>query len=45
MLLEHVLSAYTESWALVFGLIFIGFVMFVPQGIWGLVTRTRRVRA
>jgi branched-chain amino acid transport system permease protein len=45
MLLEHVLSAYTESWALVFGLIFIGFVMFVPQGIWGLVTRTRRARA
>ena len=38
MLLEHVLSAYTESWALFFGLIFIGFVMFAPQGIWGLLT-------
>jgi branched-chain amino acid transport system permease protein len=45
MLLEHVLSGYTESWALVFGLIFIGFVMFAPQGIWGLLTRGRRVRA
>ncbi|MDR3531066.1 MAG: branched-chain amino acid ABC transporter permease [Rhodopila sp.] len=43
MLLEHVLSLYTESWALFFGLIFIGFVMFAPEGIWGLLTR--RVRA
>jgi branched-chain amino acid transport system permease protein len=43
MLLEHVLSMYTESWPLFFGLIFIGFVMFAPQGIWGLLTR--RVRA
>lgn len=38
MLAEHVLSAYTESWALFFGLIFIGFVMFAPQGIWGILT-------
>ena len=44
MLLEHVLSAYTESWALFFGLIFIGFVMFAPAGIWGLLT-SRRARA
>lgn len=36
MLAEHVLSAYTDSWALFFGLIFIGFVMFAPQGIWGI---------
>jgi branched-chain amino acid transport system permease protein len=36
MLLEHVLSAYTDSWALFFGLIFIGFVMFAPEGIWGI---------
>ena len=43
MLLEHVLSQYTESWALFFGLIFIGFVMFAPQGIWGLLTRRARV--
>jgi branched-chain amino acid transport system permease protein len=42
MLLEHVLSEYTESWALFFGLIFIGFVMFAPQGIWGLLTRRAR---
>jgi branched-chain amino acid transport system permease protein len=38
MLLEHVLSEYTESWALFFGLIFIGFVMFAPEGIWGLLS-------
>jgi branched-chain amino acid transport system permease protein len=42
MLLEHVLSLYTESWALFFGLIFIGFVMFAPDGIWGLLTRRAR---
>jgi branched-chain amino acid transport system permease protein len=38
-LLEHYLSAITNSWALVLGLIFIGFVLFVPQGLWGLVRR------
>ena len=42
MLLEQVLSLYTESWALFFGLIFIGFVMFAPQGILGLLTRRAR---
>jgi branched-chain amino acid transport system permease protein len=43
MLLEHVLSQYTESWALFFGLIFIGFVMLAPQGIWGLLTRRVKI--
>ena len=38
MLVEHQLSSYTEAWALIFGLIFILFVMFAPQGIWGLLT-------
>jgi branched-chain amino acid transport system permease protein len=42
MLLEHVLSGYTDSWALFFGLIFIGFVMFAPEGIWGILSRRRR---
>jgi branched-chain amino acid transport system permease protein len=41
MLLETILSNYTDSWALFFGAIFIGFVMFAPQGIWGLLTRRR----
>lgn len=37
MLLEHQLSSYTEAWALFFGLIFIAFVLFAPEGIWGLI--------
>ena len=39
MLLQQVLSLYTESWALFFGLIFIAFVMLAPDGIWGLLRR------
>ncbi|HEX2943434.1 MAG TPA: branched-chain amino acid ABC transporter permease [Rhodopila sp.] len=42
LLLQQVLSLYTESWALFFGLIFIAFVMFAPDGIWGLLRRRRR---
>lgn len=38
-LLEHYLSAITNSWALVLGVIFIVFVLFVPEGIWGFVRR------
>ena len=38
-LLEHWLSGITNSWALFLGLIFIVFVLFVPQGIWGLARR------
>lgn len=38
MLLEHQLSSYTEAWAMFFGLVFIAFVLFAPQGIWGLAT-------
>jgi branched-chain amino acid transport system permease protein len=36
MLVSQILSAYTDSWALFFGLLFILFVLFAPQGIWGL---------
>ncbi len=42
MLMEHQLSALTEAWALYFGLIFIAFVLFAPEGIWGLATRRWR---
>jgi branched-chain amino acid transport system permease protein len=42
MLMEHQLSALTEAWALYFGLIFIAFVLFAPNGIWGLATTWRR---
>jgi branched-chain amino acid transport system permease protein len=38
MFMEHQLSAWTEAWALYFGLIFIAFVLFAPHGIWGLAT-------
>ena len=44
LLMEHQLSAWTEAWALIFGLIFIAFVLFAPEGIWGLATaRGRRI--
>ncbi|HVY16527.1 MAG TPA: branched-chain amino acid ABC transporter permease [Rhodopila sp.] len=42
LLVQHMLSQYTDSWALFFGAIFIAFVMFAPQGIWGLLTGLRR---
>ncbi len=44
MLASQILSAYTDSWALFFGLVFIAFVLFAPEGIWGLVT-SRLVRS
>ncbi len=40
MLVSNLLSSWTDSWALFFGLIFICFVLFAPQGIWGLLTST-----
>ncbi len=39
LFLEHYLSTVIESWALVFGLMFIAVVIFVPQGLWGLARR------
>ena len=45
MLMEHQLSAWTEAWALYFGLIFIAFVLFAPHGIWGLATGRFRAAA
>jgi branched-chain amino acid transport system permease protein len=33
---QQKLSTYTDSWALFFGVIFILFVLFLPEGIWGL---------
>jgi branched-chain amino acid transport system permease protein len=32
---QQKLSNYTDSWALFFGVIFILFVLFMPEGIWG----------
>jgi len=40
---QQKLSSYTDSWALFFGVIFILFVLFLPEGIWGLIqSRLRR---
>jgi branched-chain amino acid transport system permease protein len=36
LMLEHQLSSYTEAWGLFFGLVFICFVLFAPQGLMGL---------
>ena len=41
LLVQQYLSNYTDSWALFFGLIFIGFVLFIPQGLLGLITGRR----
>lgn len=40
MLVSNLLSSWTDSWALFFGIIFIAFVLFAPQGIWGLLSST-----
>jgi branched-chain amino acid transport system permease protein len=37
LVLEDVLSVFTESWQLVIGAVFVGFVLFLPRGIWGTV--------
>ena len=39
MLVQQYLSSWTDSWALFFGSMFIAFVLFIPQGIWGLATK------
>jgi branched-chain amino acid transport system permease protein len=45
LLASQILSAYTDSWALFFGLIFIAFVLYAPQGIWGLARKLPARRA
>jgi branched-chain amino acid transport system permease protein len=46
LVLEDRLSVVTESWPLVVGAIFMAFVLFLPQGIWGtLLARLFRPRA
>ncbi len=39
LFLENQLSQLTDLWPLIFGSVFISFVMFAPQGIWGLISR------
>ena len=40
--LEHQLSQVTDLWPLVFGSIFMAFVLFAPRGIWGFLARVRK---
>jgi len=40
--LEHQLSQVTDLWPLVFGAIFMAFVLFAPQGIWGFLARVKK---
>ena len=42
LMLEHELSEATELWPLIFGAVFIAFVMLAPEGIWGLLTKWSR---
>ena len=45
LMLEHELSETTELWPLIFGAIFIAFVMLAPEGIWGLLTKYAQATA
>jgi len=40
--LEHQLSQVTDLWPLVFGSIFMAFVLLAPRGIWGFLARVRK---
>ncbi len=42
VLLENLVSAWTERWLLVLGVIYIGVTLFAPGGLYGLVARARR---
>lgn len=42
--LEHQLSQVTDLWPLIFGSIFIAFVMFAPEGIWGILVNRFKAR-
>jgi branched-chain amino acid transport system permease protein len=44
LILEHQLSEVTEFWPLIFGTVFIAFVMLAPEGIWGLVRKYARAK-
>lgn len=37
--LEHQLSQVTDLWPLIFGSVFMAFVLFAPQGLWGLLKK------
>jgi ABC-type branched-subunit amino acid transport system permease subunit len=45
VLLENVISAHTQRWLLVLGLIYVGVTLFAPAGLVGLVRNRRASRA
>jgi branched-chain amino acid transport system permease protein len=45
LILEDVISVFTESWQLAIGLIFMAFVLFLPKGIWGTLVGRMRLPA
>ena len=44
VLLKNVISAYTQRWLLVLGIIYIVTMLGAPDGLWNLVPRVRRIR-
>lgn len=42
LVLEDILSVFTESWPLVIGAVFMAFVIFLPKGIWGTIIERLR---
>lgn len=44
LILENQLSDVTDLWPLIFGAIFIAFVMLAPEGIWGILTKYFRAK-
>lgn len=45
LVVEHQLSEITDLWPLIFGSIFIAFILFAPQGIWGILTGKSKKKA
>jgi len=45
LVLRDVLSTLTDHWLLLYGVLFMGIILFLPEGILGLVQRVRSPRA
>jgi branched-chain amino acid transport system permease protein len=44
ILLQSLVSSYTERWMLILGVVFVGFVLWAPRGLLGLARRRRGSR-
>jgi branched-chain amino acid transport system permease protein len=42
LVLRDFFSTFTDHWMLLYGLLFMGIILFLPEGILGLVQRVRR---